>query len=413
MALSARVGTFVANTSTGNQAVTGVGFAPEVVVFFTNGMTAAGYSADAHVALGWAQSSTARNAIAIRDDDNAATINAGKTSSAALCITMLATGSPGTDATADLVSLDGDGFTVNWTDAPAAASIINYVALAGPELTGVKAGTFSPATATGNQAVTGVGFQPDLLMMFSTIDTGGGPDAKFTFGAASSPTARGALTVGSDDGVADSVTWRYQRTDRCLCLPHITAADSIEAEADLVSFNTDGFTLNWLTALATGGRTVHYLALKGGRFRVGAETQKTSTGTKATTGLGFGPTAMLFLGVNAEASATLDTAGDKLMLGASDGTHNAAVWAESVDGQATSNTNRGLSTTRAILHATSDSTTDAEATITFDGDGFTADWTAADAVPREFLWIALGAVPGYIPRRQTLMSDAVHRAGRW
>jgi hypothetical protein len=51
---------------------------------------------------------------------------------------------------------------------------------------------------------------------------------------------------------------------------------------------------------------INYLALKGGSFKAGVETQATSTGTKATTGVGFKPSGLLLFGSNRAHSASAD-----------------------------------------------------------------------------------------------------------
>src|SRR5207244_5441114 len=66
----------------------------------------------------------------------------------------------------DFVSNNADGFTVNVVTADATSRRVFYLALGG--LTNAVVGNYqTPATTTGNQTITGLGFQPDLLMVLS------------------------------------------------------------------------------------------------------------------------------------------------------------------------------------------------------------------------------------------------------
>src|SRR3990172_4848530 len=124
MALSALAGNFVANTGTGNQAITGVGFQPKALIFGFVAKTADGVgTGDGKYAVaGMAVSSTQRAAVCFADD--AARHTNVK------CLVMV-NGASTLLAEADLVTMDSDGFTINWSTAPSGAWIIPYVAFGG------------------------------------------------------------------------------------------------------------------------------------------------------------------------------------------------------------------------------------------------------------------------------------------
>ncbi len=73
MALSLDQGSFALNTSTGNQAVTGVGFEPKVILFYLVDATGDGSAASYAFGLGSAISSTERFALCGQGTDARAT----------------------------------------------------------------------------------------------------------------------------------------------------------------------------------------------------------------------------------------------------------------------------------------------------------------------------------------------------
>src|SRR3990167_9374864 len=167
MALSAKAGVFTLNTTTGNQAITGVGFQPDVVLFIPSNLTADGIQAHARVGFGAGSSSTARGAISANDEDGVEPSDSTRYHTDAEVLNQLALGEQTILYEADLVSLDSDGFTINISTAPASGVKVAYLALGGVDLTNAKVGNFAATTTNGNQAVTGVGFQPDALILFT------------------------------------------------------------------------------------------------------------------------------------------------------------------------------------------------------------------------------------------------------
>ena len=64
----------------------------------------------------------------------------------------------------EIVSFDTDGFTINWTTVSGAtAYTVMFVALGGALITNVAVGNFE-ISGSGNTSVTGVGFEPDVIM---------------------------------------------------------------------------------------------------------------------------------------------------------------------------------------------------------------------------------------------------------
>lgn len=391
MAMSVKKGSFQAPTATGNVGTTGVGFTPTALILFATKQNAAGYAAGGCIAIGFCVSATKRKTNAIASDDNVGTPNAGRRS-ADLAISIT-DGTPTVLAEADFVSMDGDGFTLNWTTAGASKDyIIHYLALGGASLTNADVGDWTPAASTGNLAKTGVGFQPDIVFLMGANQTGANPVAvagyNISLSAFVSGTKRGAVAVAGRDATANTLDHSYQRA-----LAHssiqTTTDNALQSEADFVSMDSDGWTLNFSSRVAADHYA--YLALKGGSYWAGVDTQKTSTGTQAKTGFGFLPAGLLFFGTNRANSASIDDTLSKLSVGATDGVNQGATWFEDVDNLATTDSNMRNVTSVTLTHSASAATTTAEAAISsMDADGYTLNWTTADGTAREFIAVGFG-----------------------
>ena len=168
MALLAKVGSFAQATSTGNQQVTGLGFAPEWIVFFGNSLTADGSQVDSEFFFGAATSSTSRYVSGYLTDDGVTTTTVGCHQTDALCIRTIS-GAGTVLSAADFVSMDANGFTVNWSTADATARVVNYLALGGTDLTNSNNGSQVTSGSTGNVGYTPYSFQPKVLLLSNAL----------------------------------------------------------------------------------------------------------------------------------------------------------------------------------------------------------------------------------------------------
>src|ERR1043166_5741007 len=375
MALTTFVGSFTVPATTGNKSVSGVGFQPQLVIFFGTRRSADGTSNTPGTndempmtILGLATSSSNRDVLHSTVDGSGA---GSQFVTAAKCIHN--EGSV-VNYSADFISMDSDGFTVNFTTANATAYVVNYMAIGGTDLSNVTIKSFTAPTVTGNNAQTGVGFKPDAIIFIGESVSAGG------YGFVSSTTARGASS--SDMGNFA----RYQRTSKAYVE---ISSTSVVFEADLVSFDTDGWTLNFTTVTA-GSPTLYALCLKGADFKAGNLLQKTSTGTQATTGVGFQPTGLLFSTVMNTASTTIDSVASALEIGAASDTTHRGEASATREGTPENNANLNRAASYISLN-TGSGTTQALADLSsFDADGFTLNFTTADATAREILYLALG-----------------------
>jgi hypothetical protein len=390
---SFKAGTFTKSTGAApvSQSITGIGFSPEALIFFWTRQTTAGLASQVQAGYGFTTGPANERAIAIASNDAVAPSNTGKRQSQQRSIILLSGGSPTLGAQAELLSLDADGFTLNWTTNEARADIIHYVALGGADLTNAFANSFTVVAGAGMQSVTGVGFQPDFVMTLSMDDASLDSNdsiGKASLGFASAPTARGTLSVTLRDGQSTTDTCVRQRVDRFLSELRSDCGDDMLA--DLVSFDADGFTINKTNA--DDATLVHYLALKGGKYGVGAFNKSPSAApaSQSVSGLGFQPVGLLLASKDLPSSTAIVAEG-RISFGASDGTNEGATWFHDKDALSTTDTNQRTASDKIAVHA-SQTTLDAEADLaSFDADGFTLTWNPNSGAADEILYVAFGS----------------------
>lgn len=249
---------FDTKTSAGNQAYTGAGFQPDALFLMSSSASTTPASSNSGLlGIGFGTGATARAANSIRI--GAAVVLQINEKTQLTNKILNETSGGATFLSADLVSLDADGFTLNYTTASATARKSWALCLKGGKY---KVGSFNQATSTGNQATTGVGFQPTGLLLTSQNAATSASiisDNKLSVGAATSSSARFALWEGDQNGVIPQVSHSdLSRTAVMRMMSH-GATPTLDAAADFVSLDSDGFTLNWGTADATA-REILYLA---------------------------------------------------------------------------------------------------------------------------------------------------------
>ena len=111
--------------------------------------------------------------------------------------------------------------------------------------------TYDLSTASGSQAITGVGFVPKSLVIFAFVDGAAGR-------------ASWGLTDGTTSvNLADNETVTDDQLTGGSALVNIIVSAGNTATAALTSFDTDGFTLAWTkTGTPTGTATLQFLATR-------------------------------------------------------------------------------------------------------------------------------------------------------
>ncbi len=395
MALTAKTNTLTGPSSTGSSATTDPGFQPSALFAWSGLQTSTGGVADAQWSLGVAGSSTTELMAGKNSDDNTASSDVSRVFQTTTFIRNLTAGTNTTNVDATLTSFDASGFTLNFNTLTTTSPIYNYLALGGADITNTKSGSFSANASTGSQAVTGIGFQPDIVFLFATIITAAGQannTNQYCFGVMTNSN-QWVFGGKAQNAQATMNTSRLFYNTKVVAL-QATASNSIFFDAQYVSLDSDGFTINITTTDGTQ-MLIGYLAIKGGQWKVGTDTQKTSTGTKATTGVGFTPVGIIFgSAIDTQTAGTADN--DRMMFGVTTGTsQNTCQFYGDSDATANAVSSTIVSSSKCLIMATeagASPTTQADAVLSsFDSDGFTLDWTTADATARVFGYVAFGS----------------------
>jgi len=254
-----------------------------------------------------------------------------------------------------------------------------------------KIGTFNKSTNTGtpvNQAITGIGFTPKALILFSTQVTAEDSNSAglgFCLGFSDGTDER-SIWTGSKDNVGISDGNRYASDSKIINLRSPSSGGALQAEADLKSFDADGFTLTWTTNNASAF-IIKYIAIGGDDITadVFEFTQKTSTGSQSvSTSLNTADFVLLAsIGNNVKNSVITSMLATVGM--ASGPSNEGATCVFAADNAGTSVTNRFQRTNRVHLVGTNDSpqTTQAQAEFTnFTTTGFDLNYLNADASAR-------------------------------
>jgi hypothetical protein len=331
------VGSFAKQTGTGFQDITistnltGAASGTWAVMFWSSGLITSSGVWTAHIANMLGFTTGASNSYSV----NAFMTDAQTTSDtsrrmAAKCIT-LADNNSTVYAEADFVSFPSStSMRINWTvNASGNSTTINYMIISG--LTGAKAVTWANPTSAIDKSVTGVGFQPDLVLhashVVSTVSSS--THSLFGFGAMNKHGQQWANAIVSMDAVNPSNTSRYQQTDAAFVATY--QSDVLQAQAHFKSMDADGFTLNFSTP--SNDALVASLCLKGVSSKIGAFTKNANASANTQTiptRQGFTTKGALFSNVSATPTAA-PAAIAYWMLGASDMTNNRSAGLSDMD----------------------------------------------------------------------------------
>ena len=261
---NAKIVTWTSPTSSGTKAITGVGFQPECLIHISTVDATVQDAVSALVMIGFVSTGEGNAYVTEFRSVDAQNPSVTNNSVYSKSIHLHAA------ATLDLaghISMDTDGFTESWGTADGTARHIGTLCLKGFNM---KVGTFNKSTggAPASQAVTGVGFKPDVLLFFQACATAFGSitnHIKNGFGLADVD-SEFAIHLNSENSVTPSDVDGLVKTDKCLVVAD-NHTQTIDAEADLTSLDTDGFTLNWTTNNATAYK-IPYLAFAQGTIPI-------------------------------------------------------------------------------------------------------------------------------------------------
>lgn len=389
--MAAKVGTFTARTSTGAQAITGLGFTPKLVLIWgirqasvdplvaARGDYAVGFGAADGVtefAFSFAASNSLNEAHSSKENNRVIHID-------------LSDGTPAGSAT--MSSLDSDGFTLDWQTANTGSMIFQYLAFGGADITDIAIVQHEFDLTSGSHSVTGAGFEPDGLIAVLTDDTFGIDNvvtAVFNLGFADRGLA-GAF-VGFKKATTSFETEAAGVGPYFLGGYDIGSSSSIQFRASLTSMDADGFTYTTVTANAP---PIHgfYIAIKGGGFFVSENrTSPGSTGLQRIDAFGFTPEAVIVIS-HADIDDGINT--PMALAAASSPTQRGGLGVWSERGEVNSGRVQRSDNLLDLLTNTGDGTK-AEADLdSIDGDGITLDWTKVNGAANDFFVIGLSGDP--------------------
>ena len=249
-------------------------------------------------------------------------------------------------------------------------------------------GTFAQPTATGTAGVTGVGFQPKALLFWGNNQTASGTSSSTyeAMGMATGTVSEGYFSNYSPNAVGSVTSRRNYSTTNCYGVS--STVGTAVAQADFVSFDSDGFLLNWNRADANA-RVVNFLALGGDDLtnaNVIGITSATIASTVSYTGVGFQPDFLCFLTtVQTSASTTTFSVPS---VGFSNGTGNITL-TKSVPVEGGGPVGGKLSNNRSVI-TTSGTANFIEGSITsLNSDGFSISWNPTGTTGRLYSVLCL------------------------
>jgi hypothetical protein len=235
-------------TSAGNKSVTTLGGRPDLVLFLAadESITALGTSVlGSRMRIGAMDARGNQWAISHSSEDSTGVANTDTERTLVSDACLIGTSTNTLRFKASFVSMDADGYTVNFSTAPATAGVV--VALALRNLSASVGVTTKPTGgAPATHAITGRNHRPKAVLLAGVQNTSSASiaaHAEACVGVAVVGT-QGSVAKVDRDNLATSKSSRYTDTTKVY-----TKADNgtpaVDASAALASFDEDGLTLTW------------------------------------------------------------------------------------------------------------------------------------------------------------------------
>ena len=388
--MSYAVGTLSPEASTGNESYTGVGFTPDFIIFTASlSVNATNSNAGGGTMCGIAVSSSSRAVVGGSGTSGAGTSDEWGWSDSALPIKWQQTKAT-TRFAADLVTMDADGFTLNWTTAGAGGYEtvdITYQCFGGFD--NVSLDQFTSPTSAGTNTTITTGFEADLLFIIGGFTVGTGAQTRdsqsVSVGAGTSTSSQWCINGLAEDGQGTSDTDTILRVDQ-ICNNGYNTADFIKGHIHAITSTT--YVIDW-DAVWSGGSVYFWgLSVEGGTWDVGLDTVQTSAATKAHS-TSNSPDAV-FIGSTAVTSTNTYTADCQVGYGGDDATNsysNSIVNQNAVGTTDFYRTGRVDSAAQITDNAGND---DFEGNVdSFNASDFTIDYTTADGAANYIAFMAL------------------------
>lgn len=415
MALSAKVVTYTANTGTGDQTLASAGFTPKAaIVYFSRATTAVDtFTENASFGVGITDGTNSRCMYTGSEDNQTSSDTVRLMRDDCLIVTTNLTGTLTTqDGKATFSSFNSDGMVINWSDAPAAGFKFHVFYLGGTDLTNVNVGTLNIASGSGTQDITTVGFQPDCVLNFgwvgSSLNAATTP-TEIIFGAADSTGNQWVQSICVENGRTTTDNWQVYSHSK-FGIIQIATTGSVASTFSLSSMLSNGFQINRDDTNGSGNN-FFFLALKGGSYVVGNDTEPDSTGDQTITTNKDTKGVMLFgLDTGTAGSAQVDT---MMTMGAgTSSTNMATVVLHDTDNTGDSVCVSRYETDSIYLNITanataSSSTVDDEASLSsVSSTGFVINWSNVGQA-RPFRYIAFGNAPSSTLYTRTIDESSI------
>ncbi|MBK7860150.1 MAG: hypothetical protein IPJ65_16350 [Archangiaceae bacterium] len=378
-ASSAVVGSFTQGNGASQQVAHPLGLQPRAAIFWASGGTSVGtIERSAYPMVGFTDgAATYVSGMTAVDNQS---FNYGARAIAPALITF-DTGTNTPLARATLAGWNASTFTLAWSPNDGLPRVIHYLLIGGTDVS-AKALDFITNNTASTQAVTGVGFKPDLLVsLYAAFANSGLPSYSPSLHSHLSAAGPGVeWSLGLNVQTAGFAN-RYFAPDALF----ITQSTPPVFTANVASFDSNGFTLN-LTR-SSGNARIMTLCLAGQGLAVGLLTTS-APGTQQVGGLAFSPQTVLASTGFMPASETPATVARFSIGGASQTQTIATAMRSIVSPLPTSATSLYDATT---LLAEAEATPGISARLArFSTDGFTLEWSGTDGGPISVGYLAFG-----------------------
>ncbi len=405
MGVTVAVTRAAANTSTGNQQITTTdlgGLTPKAALLIATRCVTDGTAADGGGFYVGMTDGTNERTEGYESEHAQASMDAQQTtdSTADRILTIYdGTADSVVEATADFVSLDTNGITINWTAAPASAYLLTVIFFAGTDLSAIAGSMDLGNVADATVANTSVGFEADVLLTFWQLGGSLAGGGMLSFGVVQNDRAGGVtqrcITHKQRSGFGSAAVGAVMYETQCFA--KLLQTDGVDFFGAAQSFDSSGFDIQLGNTRTPANSDLAYLALRFGASPVVSSkvyTYATPTGTGSNTdaGAGFEPQFVMYLATRTATAGTAEFDGDGGTYGVvavdADDVYTNSIGDE--DGAADSNT-QSLSDDQLNLPTHTGAAGQVAAFTSFGGTGVTWNWTTIDGTARQWGALAIGA----------------------
>ena len=395
MATKTNVTRFTTATSTGTQDITIADFGtPQLAIFLFNGdnSTADGVTDHAIIGIGTTDGTRQWSTLATEENGQGAN-DGGRDQNATRCITIV-DGNTVVQARATFDSWITNGIRINWdANSLSTGVLVTCVLIGGATNVHVN---WKPLGSIVNSAVniTDPGFEPDFVLFTCTGNATLNSNTtygmlSFGFGINDVDVTQKCVGWGTPNG-ATTMAYGMQVFSNRVATQTYSVGTSWAAE--LSDFDANGFSLTSRIAGA-GNDYVFYIAVETEKdVWVDSIDSPTSTGSRATTGVGLEPDCVFMVETMVQTEDSFISDGDAggYAISIFDDTNEFCHGFATEDNVGTSNTESGLD--NIAVHYNKDDGTDAFDAVhsSMDSGGWTLNYSNADGTTRKFIGFAIG-----------------------